>query len=140
MAKFKKGDLVRCVKPDRYREKNFIVGDIGVVDENYLHAGLFAFEGGYIMEDSRWELATSSPIPFPIPDTVTIGGVEYIRKPEPEHVWKFGDWARHPEYGVGFVCGKQDECYDVQMAFKNYRTEWVNTERLTYISTAEIPA
>lgn len=39
------------------------------------------------------------------PETLTINGVEYTRKPEPvvEHEWKFGDVATHKEHGVGIV-------------------------------------
>ena len=43
------------------------------------------------------------------PETLTINGVEYVRKPEPEHEWKFGDVAVHDVYGVGIVAGVDDE-------------------------------
>lgn len=138
MTKYKIGDRVKVVCQEHGHE--FDIGSIVTI---------ISFEKedediSYCAEDDKhekWWLSESEIISAaePAPE-ITLNGAVYILKPEPEHVWKFGDWARHPEYGVGFVCGKQDECYDVQMAFKNYSTEWVNTERLTYISTAEIPA
>ena len=66
-------------------------------------------EGGYISvftpDERDWWFVNKSDIQ-PIdetPETLTVNGVEYIRKPEPEHEWKFGDWARHPKHGVVFV-------------------------------------
>ena len=34
------------------------------------------------------------------PEEITVNGVTYVRKPEPEHEWKFGDVAVHEDYGV----------------------------------------
>jgi len=140
MYEIKKGDRVRCVRRDSAEGIVFEVGSLAIVKETYPATPyILELTGGLLVQTQNWEVANKSTDSESEPE-ITVDGAVYILKPEPEHEWEFGDWAWHPEYGVGFVTGKQDECYDVQMAFKNYRTEWVNTERLTYISTAEIPA
>ena len=76
------------------------------------------------------------------PETLTINGVEYIRKPEPEHEWKFGDWAKHPEYGVVFVgnVNGPDEIWCVFRNEKGWRSgTHLSPKDLTYISSASIP-
>ena len=76
------------------------------------------------------------------PETLTINGVEYIRKPEPEHEWKFGDWARHPEYGVVFVgnVNGPDKLWCVVRDEKCWRSgTYLSPKDLTYISSASIP-
>lgn len=144
MAKFKKGDRVRCVKPDDFMGKFFVVGDIANVSEIFSSDDIFQIEGGWLMETDRWELAT----PSPIPDTVTIGGVEYVRKPEPEHVWAWGQWARvkgaQPRYEgkVVFIVGSvNEECvpFVSPEELDGYPCSWIGTEFLTYISDATIP-
>ena len=83
------------------------------------------------------------------PEVLTINGVEYIRKPEPnpDHEWKFGDWARHPEYGVVFVVTiSQEFPKEIWVNPKEQvsghgclTAERVNARELTYISSATIP-
>ena len=78
------------------------------------------------------------------PEEITINGVIYIPKPQEKHEWKFGDWARHPEYGVVFVCrhsGRFEGSGKVKgLAKDTGNVEFVNPETLTYISSAETPA
>ena len=38
-------------------------------------------------------------------EEITVNGVTYVRKPEPEHVWKFGDVAINKLGKVGIVIG-----------------------------------
>ena len=144
MAKFKKGDRVRCVHPDKYGEQKFNVGDTTIVIKTNSIGITFIVEGGGIMYEDNWELAT----PSPIPDTVTIGGVEYIRKPKPEHVWAWGQWARvdYDVYHYGgrviFVVGGKDRNGDVPFSCNNMilgDTDSINPQWLTYISTATTP-
>ena len=139
MSKFSKGDKVRVISVEDEDVKAGVkVGDIVTVNEDDSSVPYCVLSNGKVHAFMGHQIEHY----IEPPKEITLNGATYVFKeePRPEHEWKFGDWARHPEYGVGLVCGKQDECDDVQMAFKNYRTEWVNTERLTYISTAEIPA
>lgn len=145
MAKFKKGDRVRCVKPDDFMGKFFVVGDIATVSANFSSDDIFQIEGGGLMETDRWELVT----PSPIPDTVTIGGVEYVRKPEPEHVWAWGQWARVKGEGVTydgnivFITGGIDDSGFVPItceeAVGEGNSDGVRPKWLTYLGTATIP-
>lgn len=132
MAKFKEGDRVRCVVPDRYRGQIFGIGDTALVIEHKPRCALFVVEGDGIMHEDKWELAT----PSPIPDTVTIGGVEYVRKPERE--FKYGDWVKtHDKKTVGFVLGHNYN--KVACAFNDGEISWYSAHELTYISDATIP-
>ena len=143
MAKFKKGDRVRCVKRDNNGEKIFRVGETVVVYESW--SSTFYDEDGNLLWTDQWELAT----PSPIPDTVTIGGVEYVRKPEPEHVWAWGQWARvssdSEDYDgkVCFVLGPLGKCGWVPVSFigalGKRNTDGLHPSDLTYLGTAIIP-
>ena len=67
-------------------------------------------------------------------------------KPKP-HEWKFGDWARHPEYGVVFVVTISQEFPKEIWVNPKEQITWhgcltaerVNARELTYISSATIP-
>ena len=143
MAKFKKGDRVRCVKPEYSGERLFQIGETIVVHE--IRDYTFEDDDGNIFWTYRWELAT----PEPIPDTVTIGGVEYIRKPEPEHVWAWGQWARVKGEGVTydgnivFITGGIDDSGFVPItceeAVGEGNSDGVRPKWLTYLGTATIP-
>lgn len=90
MAKFKKGDLVRRVSGHPNDTDMTPIGENNIVDEDFSnipYGSNKAPEGRYnVIDEDEYELVT----PETIPDTVTIGGVEYVRKPEPEHVWAWG--------------------------------------------------
>lgn len=130
MAKFKKGDRVRCVERDYSGERFYEVGEEVVV--GFGKEGVFYDATGGIFYNSHWELAT----PSPIPDTVTIGGVEYVRKPERE--FKYGDWVKtHDKKTVGFVLGHNYN--KVACAFNDGEISWYSAHELTYLGTATIP-
>ena len=115
MAKFKKGDKAKVLFIDSDDiEKGIQVGDIVTVDENGTTAPYVILSNGkrYPMRERRMEHYTETP------ETLTINGVEYIRKPEPAHEWKFGDWAKHPEYGVVFV-GNVNGPDEIWCVFRN---------------------
>ncbi|QHJ84049.1 MAG: hypothetical protein [Caudoviricetes sp.] len=88
----------------------------------------------------RWRFNPSDLQPITeTPETLTINGVEYIRKPEPvvEHEWKFGDVATHDDYGVGIVT-----CIDggeLEFDYKNgdYSTR-LSTSSLTFLRRADL--
>ena len=142
MAKFKKGDRVRCVREDDNGEKVFRVGEMVVVSEFWNRT--FRDEDGNLFWSDRWELAT----PSPIPDTVTIGGVEYVRKPEPEHVWAWGQWARVKEGNAHysgqkvFVVGGVDKYGHVPFTSPNTvggPVDGFEPYMLEYLGTVTIP-
>ena len=128
MAKFKKGDKAKVLFIDSDDiEKGIQVGDIVTVDENGTTAPYVILSNGkrYPMRERRMEHYTETP------ETLTINGVEYIRKPEPEHEWKFGDVAVHEKYGVGIVCG-----IDEKLEFHHdngYDYNYVPPSSLTFI-------
>ena len=75
------------------------------------------------------------------PETLTINGVEYIRKPEPvvEHEWKFGDVATHEEYGVGIVTRVEKTlvCFEMEQGI-THSSAWLPSFRLTFIRRADL--
>lgn len=54
------------------------------------------------------------------------------------HEWKRGDWARHEDFGVGFVCSGVDFVGDVRVDFSGSSAR-VRPETLTFISHSEPP-
>ena len=131
MAKFKKGDRVRCVSDVT---ADVHIGKVYLVDGYEDGRVYFKDEAGCDRHRSayRYELAT----PSPIPDTVTIGGVEYVRKPD--RVLKYGDWVKtHDKKTAGFVLGHNYN--KVACAFNDGEISWYSAHELTYIGTATIP-
>ena len=72
------------------------------------------------------------------PETLTINGVEYIRKPDTvvEHEWKFGDIAVHEEYGVVLVGGTYSHGRVKIFTDKEFTT--TNPHELTFIRRADL--
>ena len=65
-----------------------------------------------------------------------------MSKSESEHEWEFGDWARHPKYGVVFVgnVNGPDEIWCVIEDSSVWHCgQHVSPAELTYISSATIP-
>ena len=149
MAKFKKGDRVRRVSGHPDDGDMTPIGGYNIVDEDFSnipYGSNNAPKGRYnVINENEYELAT----PEPIPDTVTIGGVEYIRKPEPEHVWAWGQWARVKGEGVTydgnivFITGGIDDSGFVPItceeAVGEGNSDGVRPKWLTYLGTATIP-
>ena len=142
MAKFKKGDRVRCVND---RAMDIHVGNIYIVIDVFGSSIDLHDEDGCLRSrpEDRYELAT----PQPIPETVTIGGVEYVRKPEPDHVWAWGQWARVSKGGfkglIVFVTGEVKSDGSVPVTYRDRirgsNIDGFYRDALTYISTAIIP-
>ena len=109
-------------------------------------------DGGILSEGDELEVLGAHPeadtlIIVRKPGTwhVSFGDVKYLTtttKPKP-HEWKFGDWARHPEWGVVLVGSEVDDDGDVVIytkdGFYSHLNPNVSPKILTYISTAEIP-
>ena len=83
-----------------------------------------------------------------IPEKIFYNNVEYVRKPEPEHVWAWGQWARvngaQPRYEgeYVFIVGALDDGYVPFTSPKELSgtpVTWIGAEYLTYIGTATIP-
>ena len=90
------------------------------------------------------DLANKTAIIVKEPDTVkafSITADGRITTTDPKlHKWKFGDWARHPDYGVGFVSEPREQTGSAYVSFGgNLGVKYVGLKSLTYISTAEIP-
>ena len=73
------------------------------------------------------------------PSEITLNGATYVIKeePNPEHEWKFGDIATHPDYGVGMVFSESDGENDVRFAHNN-DWDFVNIKELTFIRRADL--
>lgn len=136
MSKFYVGQKVTPIK-DKPQCAMVFKGEVCIVTS--ILGDLSATEGNYEI-NGKWHIFGSLLDPITeTPETLTINGVEYIRKPEPtvEHEWKFGDVATHEKYGVGIVTrvdGKELEFY-----YKNgdYST-FVKPQSLTFIRRADL--
>ena len=147
MAKFKKGDRVRRVSGYIGNVDPTRIGGFNIVDQDNCNVPYALNKSGYggrsVIDERDYELAT----PSPIPDTVTIGGVEYVRKPEPEHVWAWGQWARvnggYCEGLLVFVTGPTKDNGFVPVTYKDCggknHTDGFLPCYLTYLGTATIP-
>ena len=73
------------------------------------------------------------------PKEITLNGATYVLKeePKPDHEWKFGDWARHPKYGVGMVFSKPDSGNYVRFAYNN-DWDWANIKNLTFLRRSDL--
>lgn len=130
MAKFKKGDKAKVLFIDFDDVKNGIqVGDIVTVDEDGTTVPyvIRADESRTVLMQKQMEHYTETP------ETLTINGVEYIRKPEPSHEWKFGDVAVHDVYGVGIVFGVESEYTIVFKEKKTLSMRCVSPSGLTFL-------
>lgn len=70
-------------------------------------------------KERAWHFMPSDLEPITeTPKEITLNGATYVLKeePKPEHEWKFGDIASHPDYGVGMVFSEPDEENDVMFA------------------------
>lgn len=146
MAKFSKGDKARVISVDDEDVKAGVkVGDIVTVAEDNTAIPFCVMSNGGVV------VLIQDQIEHYIepPKEITQYGATYVLKEEqkPDHEWKFGDWARHPKYGVVFVVTISQEFPKEiwvnpkeQIAGVGCLTaERVNASELTYISSATIP-
>ena len=148
MTKYKIGDWVKVVC-EKHKHQ-FAIGNIVTIigiDEDCKDTTYYAVDN----KNHKWWITESEITPASEPEPeITVNGAVYILKPEPEHVWKFGDWARitQPEntyFGqVCFVLGGVDNNGWLPVSFigaaGRRNTDGVRPNVATYISTAEIPA
>ena len=73
------------------------------------------------------------------PKEITLNGATYVLKeePKPEHEWRFGDIATHPDYGVGIVWSKPNDRNDVRFAY-NENWDWADIKDLTFLRRADL--
>ena len=73
------------------------------------------------------------------PKEITLNGATYVLKeePNPEHEWKFGDIASHPDYGVGMVFSVPDEENDVMFAY-NGDWAWADIKDIAFLRRADL--
>ena len=142
MSKFYVGQKV-FVKHSTYYTSNMegiegaskIVGSIGTVRD-------LSFDTVCVYNSDKtdwWRFNPSDLLPInETPETLTINGVEYIRKPEPEHEWKFGDVAVHERFGVGMVTRGMDS--DGYLGFDSKEEDFnrVPPSTLTFIRRADL--
>ena len=141
MSKFSKGDKARVISVDNYDSKEGVkVGDIVTVNQSDSCSPWVILGNGRIhcLMESQIEHYTEAP------KEITLNGATYVLKeePKPEHEWKFGDWARHPEYGVVFVGNVNcpSELWCVIKDSLGWRSgKYITPNELTYISSADIP-
>ena len=134
MSKFHKGDKARVISVDSYDAKEGVkVGDIVTVNQSDSCCPWVILGNGRIhcLTQSQMEHYTETP------KEITLNGATYVRKPEPEHEWKFGDIAVDEEYGVGMVFSEPDVENDVMFAH-NGDWDWADIKDLTFIRRADL--
>ena len=144
MSKFRVGDKVKVVSTQgMLGERLPVIGNIYKIVKVSDDGECFKVEGFDVL--GNWMNSDRVAIPAnDSPKEITLNGATYVLKeePKPEHEWKFGDWARHPEYGVVFVgnVNGPDEIWCViQDGDGWHHGQHVSPNNLTYISSATIP-
>lgn len=143
MAKFKVGDRVRKINDDFLG--SFSIGEELVVTVMLVISGILYYRvARSIGEETDSAYASDLKLVSETPNEITLNGATYVLKEEqkPEHEWKFGDWARHPEYGVVFVGNVNcpSELWCIIKDSLGWRSgKHINPNELTYISSAAIP-
>ena len=135
MAKFKVGDRVRKID-NRYLgsfpigQELFVTG-ISILG-NYWVGRNFGEKTDTSYESDLELIAVT-------PKEITLNGATYVLREEqkPEHEWKFGDIATHPDYGVGMVFSEPDDENDVSFAH-NGDWDWADIKDLTFIRRADL--
>ena len=144
MSEFNVGDKVKVVSTEGILgERLPVIGNIYKIVRvsdcgEYFKVEGFDVTGNWMNSDCVAIPANDSP------KEITLNGATYVLKeePNPEHEWKFGDWARHHEYGVVFVgnVNGPDEIWCViQDGDGWHHGQHVSPNNLTYISSATIP-
>ena len=136
MSKFSKGDKARVISVDDDDINEGVhVGDIVTVSENDSYFPWVELPNGetYTLQESQMEHYTETP------KEITLNGTTYVIKEElnPEHEWKFGDIATHPDYGVGMVFSESDGENDVMLAH-NGDWDWADIKDLTFLRRADL--
>lgn len=153
MDKFYVGDRVRLVKDNKAWSSSNMWKE-GVVLRTGLFNGRIEVKF-YNSENEFYGIDFGNPCALELvekadahPEEITHNGVIYIRKPEPEHIWKFGDWARikpGASYAgsIVFVTGPISKYGSVPFArnghHSRFHADGHHPENLEYISSATIP-
>lgn len=141
MSKFSKGDKARVTSVD-YRDvkAGVKVGDIVTVNEDDSCVPYYVLSNGknHPFEQSQIEHYIE------IPKEITLNGATYVLKeePKPEHEWKFGDIAIHPDYGVGIVTRVLSDDGSVYFDYiyegNGSSGYWLNPISLTFLRRADL--
>ena len=135
MTKFYVGQKV-LVKSDTYCPcpgATSFIGDIGVI----AHIGELDIS---VWNEKKKDWFNFSPRDLePITETpkeITVNGVTYVRKPNREHEWKFGDVAVHEKYGVGIVT---DTGVRLEFTYENGKNlKYLHRSELTFIRRTDL--
>ena len=135
MAKFKVGDRVRKINNEYLKifpigQELFVTG-ISCIGNYWV--------GKNLGEETDTAYESDLELIAVTPKEITLNGVTYVLKeePKPDHEWKFGDWARHPEYGVGIVFSRTFKDNNVFFAHDG-DWDWANLKELTFIRRADL--
>ena len=139
MVKFKVGDKVKVVSTrGMLGERLPVIGNIYKIVRVSNDSKCFKVEGFDVT--GNWMNSDCVAIPAnDSPKEITLNGATYVLKeePNPEHEWKFGDIATHPDYGVGMVFSESDGENDVMLAH-NGDWDWADIKDLTFLRRADL--
>lgn len=139
MLEFKAGDWVTVGKDyfftpgKEYEVFEDSIGDLYLIDEG-LDRRWIPLE----RPEERETIKVHSPSP---PEEIIAHGRTYKLQHITPHRWRFGQWARHKEFGVVFVCGIDGiDGIGVYITHRHcFVTICCAPSELTYICNAEMP-
>ena len=136
MSKFSKGDKVRVISVENEDVKAGVkVGDIVTVNEDDSSVPYCVLSNGKVHAFMGHQIEHY----IEPPKEITLNGATYVLKeePKPEHEWRFGDIATHPDYGIGIVFSTPDDENDVRFAY-NENWDWADIKDLTFLRRADL--
>ena len=136
MSKFSKGDKARVISVEDEDVKAGVkVGDIVTVNEDDSSVPYCVLSNGKVHAFMGHQIEHY----IEPPKEITLNGATYVLKeePKPEHEWRFGDIATHPDYGIGIVFSTPDDENDVRFAY-NENWDWADIKDLTFLRRADL--
>ena len=136
MSKFSKGDKARVISVEDEDVKAGVkVGDIVTVNEDDSCVPYCVLSNGKVHAFMGHQIEHY----IEPPKEITLNGATYVLKeePKPEHEWRFGDIATHPDYGIGIVFSTPDDENDVRFAY-NENWDWADIKDLTFLRRADL--
>ena len=136
MSKFSKGDKARVISVEDEDVKAGVkVGDIVTVNEDDSCVPYCVLSNGKVHAFMGHQIEHY----IEPPKEITLNGATYVLKeePKPEHEWRFGDIATHPDYGIGIVFSTPDDENEVRFAY-NENWDWADIKDLTFLRRADL--